>query len=52
MSHTQVLIMNKVQKALEELQEEGVGYIDGAYTDIVHYVVDNKKIRIVVEDAD
>ena len=50
MSHIETLITNEVRKALENLQKQGVGYIDVEYSGIIHYSVDGRNIRIEVAD--
>lgn len=52
MSHIETLIMNEVRKALENLERSGVGYIDMEQTGVIHYNVDDTKIRVVVEKAE
>lgn len=49
MSHIEMLLMNEIRKALENLERSGVGYIEYEQTGIFHYKVDGTKIRIVVE---
>ena len=51
MTHIETLVMNEVRKALENLQKQGVGYIDGEYTGVIHYSVDGRCIRIEVSDT-
>ena len=51
MSHIETLIMNEVRKSLENLQKQGVGYIDGEYTRVIHYYVDGRCIRVEVSDT-
>ena len=50
MSHIEILIMNEIRKALENLQRQGVGYIDYEQTGVLHYSVDDKHIKISVID--
>lgn len=49
MKHIERLIMKEIRKPLEVLQKEGVGYIDGEYTDTFHYVIDDVCIAIRVD---
>ena len=51
MSHIETLIMNEVRKAMENLERSGVGYIDMEQSNVFHYVVDGRKIRIRVDDV-
>lgn len=51
MSHIETLIMNEVRKSLENLQSQGVGYIDFEQTGFIHYSVDGRDIRISVADV-
>lgn len=49
MKHIKRLIMKEIRKTLEALQKEGVGYIDGEYEYIFHYVIDDVCIAIRVD---
>lgn len=49
--HIETLIMNEVRKSLENLQGQGVGYIDFEQTGVIHYLVDGRDIRISVADV-
>lgn len=51
MSHIETLILNKIREALEDLQKQGVGYIDRELTGIIHYSIDDRNIRISVADT-
>ena len=51
MTHIETLVMNEVRKALENLQKQGVGYIDGEYTGVILYSVDGRCIRVEVADC-
>ena len=51
MSHIETLVMNEVRKSLENLQIQGVGYIDFEQTGAIHYFVDGRDIRISVADV-
>ena len=51
MSHIETLIMNEVRKALENLQKQGVGYIDLEQTGVIDYFVDGRYIRVSVADT-
>lgn len=52
MNHIETLIMNEVRKALENLQRQGVGYIDYEQTGVIHYNIDGKDIKVSVVDVD
>ena len=52
MGHIETLIMNEVRKALENLQKQGVGYIDYEQVGVIHYSVDGREIKISVVDVD
>ena len=52
MNHIETLIMNEIRKALENLQKQGVGYIDFEQCGIIHYEIDGKKYRIEVSQCD
>ena len=49
MKHIERLIMKEIRKPLELLEKEGVGYIDGEYSDTFHYVIDNVCVAIRVD---
>ncbi len=49
MSHIETLVMNEVRKALENLQKQGVGYIDYETMGNIYYSVDNRIIRVKIE---
>lgn len=49
MKHIERLIMKEIRKPLEALETEGVGYIDGEYGDVFHYVIDDVCISIRVD---
>lgn len=51
MSHIETLILNKIREALEDLQKQGVGYIDLEQTGVIHYSIDGRNIRISVADT-
>ena len=51
MSHIETLILNKIREALEDLQKQGVGYIECELTGIIHYSIDERNIRISVADT-
>lgn len=51
MSHIETLIMNEIRKALEDLQRQGVGYIDLEQTGVIHYNIDGRNIRVQVSDT-
>lgn len=51
MTHIETLVMNEVRKALENLQNQGVGYIDFEQSGIIHYSVDGICIRVEVADV-
>ena len=50
--HRKTLLMNRIRTALEQLQREGVGYIDVEYTDEIHYMFDGKVIVVGVKEVD
>lgn len=50
MKHIETLVINEVRKALESLERSGVGYIDAEQSGIFLYKVDDKTIKIVVEE--
>lgn len=53
MTHIETLIMNQVRKALESLEEQGVGFIDEEFSTKgeIHYNIDNAIYMVkVVED--
>lgn len=50
MGHIETLIMNKVRKALEDLQNQGVGYIDFEHTGTIHYIIDGREITVSISD--
>lgn len=49
MKHIERLFMKEIRKALESLEKDGVGYIDGEYADTFHYVIDDVCIAIRVD---
>ena len=51
MTHIETLVMNEIRKTLENLEKSGVGYIDGEETGAIHYNVDERNIRIQVDDT-
>ncbi len=51
MTHIETLVMNEVRKALENLQNQGVGYIDFEQSGIIHYAVDGRCIKVEVADV-
>lgn len=48
MSHIETLIMNEVRKSLENLQSQGVGFIDFEKVGVIHYCVDGKDITVSI----
>jgi len=53
--HRKALLMNRIRTALEQLQREGVGYIDTEYATVFHYRIDGVLFVIDVsarKDAD
>ena len=51
MTHIETLVMNEIRKALENLERQGVGYIDCEYTGVIHYNIDGRNIRVQVSDT-
>ena len=49
MTHIETLIMNELRKALEDLEQKGVGYIEYEKTKEIYYRIDNQEIRISVD---
>lgn len=53
MTHVELLIINEIRKSLNELQKDGVGFIDRDEHDTnMIYRIDNSKILISVETID
>ena len=50
--HRKTLLMNRVRTALEQLQREGVGYIDVEHTDEIHYMFDGEVLVVGVKEDD
>lgn len=36
MTHIETLVMNEIRKALENLEKQGIGYIDCEQTGVIH----------------
>ena len=51
MTHIETLVMNEIRKALENLEKQGVGYIDCEQTGVSHYNIDGRNIRVQVSDT-
>ena len=51
MTHVETLVMNEIRKALENLERQGVGYIDCEQTGVIHYKIDGRNIRVQVSDT-
>ena len=51
MTHIETLVMNEIRKALENLERQGVGYIDCEQTGFIHYNIDGRYIRVQVSDT-
>lgn len=51
MSHIETLIMNEVRKSLENLQSQGVGFIDYEQSGVIHYTIDGKDITVSIRDV-
>ena len=49
MKHIERMVIREIRKPLEELEKDGVGYIDGEYTDTIHYMIDDVCIAIRVD---
>ena len=51
MTHIETLVMNEIRKALENLERQGVGYIDCEHTGVIYYNIDGRNIRVQVSDT-
>lgn len=51
-NHRKTLLMNRIRTALEQLQREGVGYIDLESIDGIHYMIDGTVFVVEVKDGD
>ena len=51
MTHIETLVMNEIRKALENLETQGVGYIDCEQTGVINYNIDGRNIRVQVFDT-
>ena len=51
MTHIETLVMNEIRKALEDLERQGVGYIDCEQTGVIHYNINGRNIRVQVSDT-
>ena len=51
MTHIETLVMNEIRKALENLERQGVGYIDCEQAGVFHYNIDGRNIRVQVSDT-
>ena len=51
MTHIETLVMNEIRKALENLEKQGVGYIECEQTGVIYYNIDGKNIRVQVSDT-
>ena len=49
MKHIERMVIREIRKSLEALEKDGVGYIDGEYTDTFYYVIDDVCISIRVD---
>jgi hypothetical protein len=49
MKHIERMVIREIRKSLEALEKDGVGYIDGEYTDTIHYMIDDVCISIRVD---
>ena len=49
MSHIETLVINEIRKALENLQKQGVGYINFETMGNICYIVDNRIIRVRID---
>lgn len=52
MSHLETLLMNAIRKPLEEMQRNGIGYIDGESSDEIYYKIDGRIFRIRINEAE
>lgn len=51
MTHIETLVMNEIRKALENLERQGVGYIDCEQIGVIHYNIDGRNIKVQVSDT-
>ena len=51
MTHIETLVMNEIRKALENLEKQGVGYIDCEQIGVINYNVDGRNISVQVSDT-
>ena len=51
MTHIETLVMNEIRKVLEDLERQGVGYIDCEQTGVIHYNIDGRNIKVQVSDT-
>ena len=51
MSHIETLVMNEIRKALENLEMQGVGYIDCEQTGVINYKIDGRNIRVQISNT-
>ena len=51
MTHIETLVMNEIRKALENLEKQGVGYIDCEQSGVINYNIDGRNISVQVSDT-
>ncbi len=52
MSHLEVLLMSEVRKPLEQMQRNGIGYIDAESSNEIYYKIDGRIFRIKICEVD
>lgn len=50
MSDISTLVMNKIRNSLENLNKEGVGFINSEYSDKIQYQIDGRLFDISIKE--
>lgn len=50
MSDISILVMNKIRNSLENLNKEGVGFINSEYSDKIQYQIDGRLFDISIKE--
>lgn len=50
MSDISTLVMNKIRNSLENLNREGVGFINSEYSDKIQYQIDGRLFDISIKE--
>ena len=51
MTHIETLVRNEIRKGLENLEKQGVGYIECEQSGVIYYNVDGRNISVQVSDT-